>query len=365
MKVLVALLALVAIIFVWTSHLDLVSEAPSSPSVPTTTTAAAIVTTEDAKKSLDEPNHDAGAPNIHFITVQTNPTPTWCRMLLSAFLSGGITVHNLAWGARYGHIKRPAWILEYLLPLPLDDIVLFADGGDTMYSGFPPSHIAELFEKLSPVSRRNGEHHSFLFNAEANCYHQQTFQGSWGVKKGKCLSAYKRFNHTIRSRYRYLNAGAWIARVSAAKKIFSAAQEIIKRDSSLWCDQSVFGGMYLSGKYNETLGLDSENDFFLPTYHLRASRDLCPLQRNVTAPDLTMCHSGRVPSLIHFNGKSEGRFTSEIIQRTLWFKTFSQKSARENVVETAKRHITVLHSPGKALRRVTINEVCPHLEFPS
>lgn len=329
------------------------------------------------------PDPSKSLSRIFFITVQTSPTPTWCRMLLSAALSGNISIINLAWGAKYAHIKRPQWILHFLNTLRPEDVVVFADGGDTLYTGVPPESIHQRFSSMTAESPQT---HSIddvlhgiqlspvLFNAEANCYHQQTFDGSWGVKKGKCLSAYKRYDPNITSPYRYLNGGGWIARVWAAQKVFGAAVDIIKAGSHWWCDQSVIGGLLLSGKLRGTLGLDTRNKFFLPTYHLRPLRDFCtstvpPGGLNSANPKLLpdllrMCHSGEVPSILHFNGKSEGRFTSDIIHRTGWFSRLQQQQSlneNDHPFHMAKKTPTFLGTLGKS---VAVGDVCPALVPP-
>lgn len=316
------------------------------------------------------------ASNIHFITVQTGPSPTWCRMLLSAALTdNNITIVNLAWGAKYAHIKRPQWILEYLSNLPAADVVLFADGGDTIYTGIAASSIRRRFLDATAATPEDFSHEQVaqglqlspvLFNAEANCYHQQTFQGSWGVKKGKCLSAYKRYDPNITSKYRFLNGGGWIARVWAARQVFQAAVDIIKHDSHWWCDQSVFGGLLLSGKLRGILGLDINNKFFLPTYHLRPQRDFCPRSSflSVGVPEsLRMCHSAEIPSVLHFNGKSEGKFTADVMLRTGWSARLKNDRDRTDSLFIARDSHTIL-AAGLLLKRVTIGKICPSLSLP-
>lgn len=321
--------------------------------------------------TLPSPTHSNG--RIHFITVQTGPTPTWCRMLLSAHLSGNISVVNLAWGQKYAHIKRPEWILDFLKTLQDENVVVFSDGGDTIYTGLDPGHISQTFRQLTADDEA---HHNVsavvdgtalppvLFNAEANCYHQQTFSGSWGVKKGKCLSAYKRYDPNVTSPYRYLNGGAWIARVWAAKKVFSAAADIIKLHSFLWCDQSVLGGILLSGKFRGILGLDKANHFFLPTYHLRANRDFCDDEKtsatDAARPQLRMCHSHQTPAIVHFNGKSEGKFTAEVLRRTGWARGVATQKDRDARVASAKQAITYL---GPRISK-HVGELCHSLVFP-
>lgn len=334
-------------------------------------------TTVSSESSLNHPlNQPAADAVIHFITVQTKSSAAWCRMLISAHLSGNISVVNLAWGAKYAHIKRPQWIRTFLDKLADEDVIVFADGGDTIYTGTPGSELGDMFRKLtasskashSPRDVKNGKQlHPVLFNAEANCYHQQTFGGSWGVKKGRCLSAYKRFDPNVTSPYRYLNGGGWIARVWAAKIVFDAALVIIRKDSGWWCDQSVLGKLLLSQSLAPgILGLDTQNRFFLPTYHLRPSRDFCDdavPEEGEIKPQLKMCHSNNIPSIVHFNGKSEGAFTSDVIRRTSWhtkYRRYNSEEKRVIVGQIASGLVLLGHEQ----RRATIADVCPRLTFP-
>lgn len=350
--------------------------------------------------------HDSGS--IHFITVQTGASPTWCRMLLSAQLSG-VTVHNLAWGHKYAHSKRPRWILDWIAErrqkhgLRSGDVLMFGDGGDTLFSGVPLHEVQARFVAVTESSEeewnatataegrqfstanaqalgscvapaRGGSpsaplpakcrHAPVIFNAEANCYHQQAFKGSWGPKKGRCLAAYKRRDPKVTSRYRYLNAGAWIGRVWAVEKVFSVAKRIIDSDSSIWCDQSVMGAMYLTDATGGAMGLDTMNRYFLPTYHLRVNSDFCGEAESVAErlPRMRMCHSGNTPALVHFNGKSEGTFTADVIRRARWHSDGAREQAA--LLATARDGVTELHGSHGTSRQL-IGEVCPRLSFPS
>jgi hypothetical protein len=295
-------------------------------------------------------------------------------MLLSAFLSEKIAVVNLAWGRRYAHIKRPRWILQFVDAARLGDseIVVFADGSDTIFTGFGPGAIAKKFSSSASTEEvfdpqevaRGNALPPLLFNAEANCYHQQTFAGSWGVKKGKCISAYKRHNPNVTSPYRYLNGGAWIGRVWALKKVFMEVKRRADADPSLWCDQSVLGAIYLSNAFGKMFGLDFHNDIFLPTYHLRIQRDFCdaPVPGAGHEPRMRMCHSGKTPSIIHFNGKSEGASTSEVIHRTAWWR---QAQEQNNAVELMTHALNDGHTfKGDSGHPVKLGEVCKGLAFP-
>ena len=308
------------------------------------------------------------APQMRFMTVQTGVAPGWCRNMASAAYSGA-TVVSLGWGQAYAHRARPRWIVDFLSamlrapspsadaknhddgikddrddagPWALDDVVLFADGADTMFTGADPAAILARFEHLAREDL-GGRRDAVVFNAEANCYHQQLFDGPWGVKKGRCLAAYKRFDPRIRTKWRYLNAGAWVATVRAALWLFGNVSRALDADRGLWCDQSVIGGMMLrqravaggagvgsgaNGGGGGLIALDTRNTIFLPTYHLRVKTDVCAGTASAPAfawpPSLVLCHSRRAPAVLHFNGRS-GSAGIEAEQRVRYHARYTGK----------------------------------------
>lgn len=310
---------------------------------------------------------EVSSTSVYHITVQTKGSPGWCRMLLSAAMSG-IEIHNIGWKHSYAHNKRPGWVLQWISQKGLkdDDIVIFNDGGDTVFSGVPTTEMVRQFLRIErgESESSSGGGPSLIFNAEANCYHQQAFGGSaWGVKKGRCLTAYKRYNPTVRSKFRYLNGGAWIGRVRAIRQVLGEVKAIFDRDSSLWCDQSMYGKLLLSGKYSNILGLDYNTSIFLPTYHLRAQTDFCAVylppskEANVvSAPalpqQLRMCGTGSIPGIIHFNGKSEGQFTLDVLRRTNWYNKAKAEANKTRLLEGMGTYL------GTGGERVPLRSVC-------
>lgn len=411
-----------------------------------------------ARLSLNPPKRtiEAADTRLHAITVQTKGSPGWCRMLKTAALSG-IRVTNIGWGMEYAHRKRPQWILEWIAsqqqqqqqpkeqgqrqlaavasfdeeeqPLSMKDngrtagvarkrsdralddwdVLLFADGSDSAFTGFDSSEIVTKFTRLTAGAvdasllvdeidgndagagepgegnmlrgfdarkrRRPKAPVPLLFNAEANCYHQQLFDGPWGVKKGKCLSAYKKYNPFVMSKWRYLNAGGWIGYVWAVKRFFSVVQGELDKRPSLWCDQSVIGGLMLSRKYDHLVYLDYANKIFLPTYHLETS-DFCPTDtddfgveggidvRNVEKDDphrgLRLCHSKAQPAVLHFNGKSEGGKSDQILMRTAWYQRAQTEKGKTGAVDLLRRWTTSLFkNTGAVTEQSPFARVCP------
>jgi hypothetical protein len=381
------------------------SEAPSDadPADGSASSAAgppADVTPADVKATVPQPagggaravptawpgpaRPDGFTAGLRFITVQTGASPGWCRMLRTAALSG-VTINNIGWGRRYSHTARVAWIRDWLAdqaaaagkrpapnadgddgggeapPLRDWDVVMFSDGADTAYTGVRPATILRTFERQN--RRANGTA-PLMFNAEANCFHLELFTGSWGVNKGRCIAAYKRYNPALATKWRYLNGGAWIGYAWAARRFFADVAAVIKgRPASMKCDQSVMGGQLLSRRYAGLLALDYGNAVFLPTYHLKPAADFCPAAADAAAAEaegprrLRMCHSGAVPALLHFNGKAS-HDQADVLGRCSWAAAAADKPAQDAVV---RRWQTVLYGDGKAPAPRKLVDVCPSL----
>lgn len=289
---------------------------------------------------------------------------------MKSALRSGIHVFNLGWGQRYAHRARPRWIINFLQsalkqnPYPfasrafsLDDVVLFSDGADTMFTGVSPATILRRFEALAAEQQQqqetaageatpNRKNRDFvMFNAEANCYHQQLFQEKpWGVNKGRCIGAYKRFDPLRRTKWRYLNAGAWIGTARAALWLFSNVTKLLDANQKLWCDQSVIGGMMLGEgpvasvpPSKRLILLDTKNTIFLPTYHLRVQEDVCQDAAmsqeekllHGLPESLVLCHSKRAAAVLHFNGKS-GSSGTETERRANEFIASRQQRTRSS-----------------------------------
>jgi hypothetical protein len=361
---------------------------------------------------------------LHVITVQTKGSPGWCSMLRTAALSN-IQVHNLAWGMGYGHSKRPAWIVEFLNnkmtgrgrrdgdSIDPWDVVLFLDGGDSAFTGFTPAEIIERFMGLTvgdvdptlmepsrvrnpnpkiqedlealqasmPAERMRLQNAPvpILFNAEANCFHQQLFGGVWAAKKSRCITTYKKHNPYTQSKWRYLNAGGWIGYAWAAKTLFADVKAVIGSKPNIWCDQSVIGGMYLSRKYSLLVYIDQANAIFMPTYHLKTDGDLCPTgpddvnaegfamkREDIEAIDpgrgLRVCHTYNVPAVLHFNGKSEGGRADRLLAESRWAsrarRSDKTREAALRVIQASKALLETTH--GRSLAKVeAFADVCP------
>jgi hypothetical protein len=290
-------------------------------------------------------------------------------------------------------------------PLHDWDVLVFADGADSAYTGFSPRetlsrfigltvadidptlmdpsklsvHNPELEEPLEALQQRMGMERlrtrtapvPLLFNAEANCYHQQLFDGVWAAKKSRCITAYKKYNPFVTSKWRYLNAGAWIGYVWAVKRFFGTARDVLAKNNALWCDQSVIGGLFLNREREPIVHIDYSNAFFLPTYHLQPGRDICPMDphsdrdiNDVNDPEsagrgLRMCHTRNIPALLHFNGKSEGGRADELLQRSVWAARARTTKGREGALAVLRKAVTFLEKASGTREVKSFVSACP------
>eukprot|EP01061_Rhynchopus_euleeides_P003849 TRINITY_DN13132_c0_g1_i1.p1 TRINITY_DN13132_c0_g1~~TRINITY_DN13132_c0_g1_i1.p1 ORF type:complete len:405 (+),score=64.22 TRINITY_DN13132_c0_g1_i1:201-1415(+) len=254
---------------------------------------------------------------IMFFCMQTKKAHAWCKMLHSAS-SNGIQVHHPNFGSSYKHAKRIGWVLTSIASLPPDTVVCFNDGTDVLFNG-GAEEILRRFESMEAKWRKK-----IFFNAEKSCYAQQAFPTScggkcqWALRKAKCLTTYR--NTVWRNgtadvpKWRYLNAGCFIGRVSAVREFFNEVAKITFKDSpantqlrsGIWCDQSMITKVLLTqaAEGRSIAGLDVDNRVYLPTYHLHPSEDFCP-----STGSLHTCHNrdheGEEPLIFHLNGKSE------------------------------------------------------------
>ncbi|EKF39543.1 expression site-associated gene (ESAG-like) protein [Trypanosoma cruzi marinkellei] len=248
-------------------------------------------------------------PRVVFVVVQTKPSHGWCQMMASAMLSN-VTVVSVGYRQAYQHVIRAQWVWQYLESEGLhdDDVVVSFDGADTVFIGALPiqravRHFidtsAPSFGAFDPEAVRRGEATPpLLFAAEGNCYHlQMTNSHNWEASKGKCVSVYKRFEQVMESdgkrvaagrkknRMHFLNAGGYVTRVWALKRALAAYRALL-RSGNFWCDQSIWGMLYLGQRLprihasSETrlpsglMGLDSDNNFFFCFNGMEVGRDI-------------------------------------------------------------------------------------------
>ncbi|KAH9597227.1 hypothetical protein LSM04_006194 [Trypanosoma melophagium] len=312
---------------------------------------------------------------VRFIVVQTRFSHGWCRMLASAILSN-VSVEILGYGRKYKHVDRLFWVMEYIEKEKLrdSDVVVVYDGSDTLISGASTVQRAvdRFIATTAPTPdafdaaavRRGVATAPVLFSAEANCYHPQlTNNVKWGVSKGRCISAYWRaygywaegccdFAQNKKIRLHYLNAGGYVARVWALKQAFGAYRDLLQQ-KRWWCDQSVWGLVYLWSITQDPrmtpdvriprglINLDFHNTFFFSLHSMRFEKDILFWSSTAIAD---VAAGGRLPfplffgivdspnatpAILHFNGLGRNvRFYVERMQNhTSWYVETKRSAA--------------------------------------
>ena len=177
--------------------------------------------------------------NVHPITIGTNHSK--CEMLIKSGAKHGIEFENIGKNIEWvggdivnstGGGQKINILRDYISKLPDDDIVFYCDGYDVFV-------VDELDEFLYRYAELN---HKVIFAAEQYC---------WPVDNAEEQKAlvFKHFPD-LDTKYKYLNSGVFIGRVSELKSILSDPIEN-DGDDQLYCQKQ-----YLSEQYDMVIDTD-------------------------------------------------------------------------------------------------------------
>ena len=177
--------------------------------------------------------------NVHPITIGTDHSK--CEKLLRSGAKHGIQFENIGKDIEWvggdivnstGGGQKINILRDYISKLPDDDIVFYCDGYDVFV-------VDELDEFLYRYAELN---HKVIFAAEQYC---------WPVDNGEEQKALvsKHFPD-LDTKYKYLNSGVFIGRVSELKSILSDPIEN-DGDDQLYCQKQ-----YLSEEYDMVIDTD-------------------------------------------------------------------------------------------------------------
>lgn len=177
--------------------------------------------------------------NVHPITIGTDHSK--CEKLLRSGAKHGIQFENIAKNIEWvggdivnstGGGQKINILRDYISKLPDDDIVFYCDGYDVFV-------VDELDEFLYRYAEMN---HKVIFAAEQYC---------WPVDNAEEQKALVSKHFTdLDTKYKYLNSGVFIGRVSELKKIFKDPIEN-DGDDQLYCQKQ-----YLSQNYDMVIDTD-------------------------------------------------------------------------------------------------------------
>ena len=177
--------------------------------------------------------------NVHPITIGTDHSK--CEKLLRSGAKHGIQFENIAKDIEWvggdivnstGGGQKINILRDHISKLPDDDIVFYCDG----YDVFIVDHLDEFLYRYAEFN------HKVIFAAEQYCWPVDN------AEEHKVLVS-KHFTD-LDTKYKYLNSGVFIGRVSELKKIFKDPIEN-DGDDQLYCQKK-----YLSEKYDIVIDTD-------------------------------------------------------------------------------------------------------------
>ena len=195
------------------------------------------------------------------------------------------------------HKQRIAILFETLKRMDANEIVVFMDGGDTLFNDFKDNLINKFLRMNTGV----------LISAERDYTHQYPF--------------YKNKFDAIESEYRYVNAGTFMG---YAKDLLVMMEDIleIEKQYSVANDQGLLGiWAYNNLEYPEKVKLDSDNEVFWVT-----ARDWQILKDQAdTGYTINNVNTATRPCIIHNVGNNDPNLR----------KSFS--SAYHNILEHGRK----------------------------
>ncbi|KAH9597063.1 hypothetical protein LSM04_001524 [Trypanosoma melophagium] len=358
-------------------------------------------------------------PSVRFIVAQSLPCHGWCRMLASAILSN-VSVEILGYGRKYTHVKRVIRVIRYIEKEKLrdSDVVVVYDGSDTLISGASTVQRAvdRFIATTAPTPdafdaaavRRGVATAPVLFTGETTCYHPQlgmVLKLRLPTDDEDCLTLYHRAWKVMgykdssvnpsepgKSRFRFLNAGGYVARVWALKRALAVYSRVLtfrRSRRQIWrCDQSVWGLVYLWSITQDPrmtpdvriprglINLDFHNTFFVTAYGTLWGRDFVPWSSTAIAD---VAAGGRLPfplffhmadkpnatpAILHFNSRGEGTTKSTLWMlrnHTSWYVETMRSAAAFLKARDMLRHsaFVEIDVSGTGKVRLPYGRVCP------
>ena len=230
--------------------------------------------------------------NVHPITIGTDESK--CEMLLKSGAKQGIAFENIAKNVDWiggdivnstGGGQKINLLRDYLHNLPENDIVFYCDG----YDVFIVDHLDEFLYRYAEMN------HKVIFAAEQYCWPADNSE------EQKALVS-KHFPD-LDTKYKYLNSGVLIGRVSELRSIFSDPIEN-DGDDQLYCQEK-----YLSEKYDIVIDSDC--------YMFQCHEEEVYQKKGLLFNPLTRCYN----LLYHGNGGQDAKQKLKLLYQ--FFYAFS------------------------------------------
>jgi hypothetical protein len=257
----------------------------------------------------------------------------FCRAVESA-LQYNYTLTILGWGQPWkGLAQKLEAAYHYALQLPDNDLLLFTDAFDVLFTS-RPEHVIEIF------FARN---YSILFAGECGCWPHITDD------KEACFDKYP----LSPTPYRYLNSGTWVALAKYARRLLKTIIERAGDNFMNANDQKLVADMFISQEYPIAL------DYYSEIFQSMHSTD---------PPDLPYCHPSQhihlknksyrnrltnsFPSIFHFNGGGKAHHLE--MERKMWYKAQTAHSPHN----LAELKATQIITPTQFCGKMKFQDIC-------
>ena len=258
----------------------------------------------------------------------------FCRAIESA-IRHDFDIVILGWGIKWkGLSQKLEAAQKYASSLPGDDIILFTDAFDVLFTGSAHNILASYFSL----------NYDILFAGECGCWPHIMDEPK------ACFDKYP----LSPTPYRYLNSGTWIGKASIAANMLL---EVIKLAGSSFDnanDQKLCADMYMSGKFGIAV------DFNASIFQSMLMTLEAPLPMCNPYKDLILTKDGRYynkrtnqyPSVFHFNGGGKTHHLE--MESKMWYK--------KDIYNTIKHrnHLSnyVLNIPTRPSETIKFNNIC-------
>lgn len=328
---------------------NLRSTLPSSSSVSSTSTSPPIsfldtISINDFEKDTNNNNNNnnkQNEQNLHAVTYASHGgrDDRFCRAVESA-IRHDIHLIILGWGVKWtGLAQKLDAAMLYASRIPKDDIIMFTDAFDVMFTN-TPSHILEEYNKMNS---------NLIFAGECGCWPHVI------MDHGKaCFEGYPQ----APTPYRYLNSGTWIGKAESAKEMLQAVIKEAGNDFANANDQKLVADMFIEKRFN--IKLDYYANLF-QSMHMTFDR---PLPYCHPYEDIEVVQDGRFynkrtktyPSVFHFNGGGKTHHLD--MESKLWYKRNSKYNTKDEKMKLAE---TLISAPvnDDYNRVISFRKLCP------
>jgi hypothetical protein len=292
--------------------------------------------------TIDPTLSDTGSRKLHAVTYASHSgrDDRFCRAIESA-IRNKIDIIILGWNTPWkGLSQKLEAAMKYAKSLPVDDVILFTDAFDVLYTQSSTT-IWNRFQEFNS---------SLIFSAECGCWPHVA------EDPAICLKKYP----PSPTPYRYLNSGTWIGYSGSAWRMLDEVIKEAGQDFTNANDQKLIADLYINGRFGIQL------DYFTKLFqsmHLTMDPPLpyCSPAEDLVSPKDRQPGSSwynkktkSPPAVFHFNGGGK-RYHLDM-ESKMWYKDKKYNTAKE--LERLKSHLVSIPNED-AQRRIRFDQLCP------